>query len=112
MSKKSRSIKMEQTLSARSLLPARDHVFLTWHNIVFIVPDKIGQQQIKKDVFDFKKASSNSTNGNPQTGDIYEELADGEDTDNENGQYEKSQDRIKQIDQFKDLINNQSNTPR
>ena len=57
-----------------------------------------------------KKAAT--SNDNPQTGDNnYEELADGDDTDHED-RVEKSQDRIKQIDQFKDLIQNQSNTPR
>lgn len=34
-------------LPEKSLLAARDHVFLTWHDITFSVPNKRGGPQIK-----------------------------------------------------------------
>lgn len=38
--------KSEQKHSALSLMAARDHVFLTWHDIDFIVPNKDGAPQV------------------------------------------------------------------
>ena len=53
----------ESVDSERSLLASRDHVFLTWHNLDFVVPKKGGggNKQEKEQLFDPSDQVARST---------------------------------------------------